>query len=212
LRPDAYRWLRPDYKRFLLPGADPGPLRALIESKANFDPNQPRVPAGNPDGGQWTDEPGWTGGSMSGDTIGIADVDVDALDEFSSARRGGHHLVPRAVYKEKPLPRETRRVFDEATTGRIRLRARSDDDGLLRGHYWDGPNGAHGQYNEAVRDLLDSYMAATGIKWERMTPEQARAFLERIEVSQDPRIRDYLSSIRLLQRIFRLRIGGRGIE
>lgn len=23
--------------------------------KANFDPNQPRVPAGNPDGGQWTD-------------------------------------------------------------------------------------------------------------------------------------------------------------
>ncbi|MGA7458272.1 MAG: hypothetical protein WBW51_13265 [Methyloceanibacter sp.] len=22
--------------------------------KANFDPNQPRVPAGNPDGGQWT--------------------------------------------------------------------------------------------------------------------------------------------------------------
>jgi hypothetical protein len=28
-------------------------------SKAGFDPNEPRVPAGNPDGGQWTYEPGY---------------------------------------------------------------------------------------------------------------------------------------------------------
>lgn len=27
--------------------------------KAGFDPNQPRVPAGNPDGGQWVHLPGW---------------------------------------------------------------------------------------------------------------------------------------------------------
>jgi hypothetical protein len=27
-----------------------------------YDPNQPRVPAGNPDGGQWTDDPRWAGG------------------------------------------------------------------------------------------------------------------------------------------------------
>ena len=34
--------------------------RRVLEllSKANFDPNQPRVPGGNPDGGQWTGE-GW---------------------------------------------------------------------------------------------------------------------------------------------------------
>jgi Bacterial CdiA-CT RNAse A domain len=30
--------------------------------KAGFDPNQPRVPAGNPDGGQWTDGGGSVGG------------------------------------------------------------------------------------------------------------------------------------------------------
>jgi hypothetical protein len=36
-------------------------LRELL-TKANFNPNQPRVPAGNPDGGQWTDDPSWTGG------------------------------------------------------------------------------------------------------------------------------------------------------
>jgi hypothetical protein len=28
-------------------------LRAAV--KTGFDPNQPRAPAGNPDGGQWTD-------------------------------------------------------------------------------------------------------------------------------------------------------------
>lgn len=42
-------------------------LRRHVETcrKANFDPNQPRVPAGNPDGGQWTS--GGGGGSAAGD-------------------------------------------------------------------------------------------------------------------------------------------------
>ncbi len=35
---------------------------ALRESKAGFDPNQPRVPRGQPDGGQWTDAGGGGGG------------------------------------------------------------------------------------------------------------------------------------------------------
>jgi hypothetical protein len=34
-----------------------------LRSKANFDPNQPRVPAGNPDGGQWTESIGAGGRS-----------------------------------------------------------------------------------------------------------------------------------------------------
>ncbi|WP_146618736.1 hypothetical protein [Rhodoplanes elegans] len=37
-------------------------LRRYVETcrKANFDPNQPRVPAGNPEGGQWTSEENWS--------------------------------------------------------------------------------------------------------------------------------------------------------
>lgn len=34
-------------------------IRALLY-KAGFRPDQPRVPAGNPDGGQWTDDAVWT--------------------------------------------------------------------------------------------------------------------------------------------------------
>lgn len=31
-------------------------VRVMLRLKAGFRPDQPRVPAGNPDGGQWTDE------------------------------------------------------------------------------------------------------------------------------------------------------------
>lgn len=53
-------------------------LNALDRAvKASFDPNQPRVPAGNPDGGQWTDA------GRSGGDDGISDVRI------AQARRGG---------------------------------------------------------------------------------------------------------------------------
>lgn len=53
MRPDAHRWLRPDAMRFLVPGSDPTKIFPALDRK--FNPNQSRVPAGSPDGGQWTD-------------------------------------------------------------------------------------------------------------------------------------------------------------
>jgi hypothetical protein len=47
---------------------------ALLARKAGFDPNQPRVPAGNSDGGQWTD----AGGGGEGN---------NSATEFSASRR-----------------------------------------------------------------------------------------------------------------------------
>jgi hypothetical protein len=46
-------------------------LKRLIDhcAKAGYDPTQPRVPAGNPDGGQWTDDPRWAGGGNGGDSV-----------------------------------------------------------------------------------------------------------------------------------------------
>ena len=35
-----------------------------LRRKAGFNPNQPRVPSGNPDGGKWSDE-GFSGGGQS---------------------------------------------------------------------------------------------------------------------------------------------------
>jgi len=47
----------------------------LLRVKAGFNPSQPRVPAGNPEGGQWTDggarHPGGTGTGGNGETSGL---------------------------------------------------------------------------------------------------------------------------------------------
>ncbi len=56
---------------------------AALYTKAGYDPNQPRVPAGNPDGGQWTD----TGGSRFGPSSGIRDFDASFTDAINEAGR-----------------------------------------------------------------------------------------------------------------------------
>jgi hypothetical protein len=52
LHPNGYRWVRPDVVRFLAPGVDP--MQAFPAFAFKYSPSQRRVPAGNPDGGQWT--------------------------------------------------------------------------------------------------------------------------------------------------------------
>jgi hypothetical protein len=62
IKPDALareisRFVRPDWRRFWKPGHERDPLYRLYESiERKFDPNQPRVPKGEANGGQWTRE------------------------------------------------------------------------------------------------------------------------------------------------------------
>jgi hypothetical protein len=118
--------------------------------------------------------------------------------------------MPRAIAGKYPFSDETRRVFDSATSGPIGFRATSESGALL-GHYWDGSNGAHKAYSDAVDSLLKDYMSSQNILPEQMTADQARSFLLEIELSQDPRIRDYNNTIRLLRFLRTLRVG-RGTE
>ena len=66
--------------------------------KANFDPVQPRVPRGDPDGGQWTKVPGWHGNNPAREP---AANEAPASRPRNSAR----HLPPRfspTLPKEPP--------------------------------------------------------------------------------------------------------------
>lgn len=157
--------------------------RHALALKVGFNPDQPRDEQGR-----------WTDASSGQSTVGKPSGSVR-----ERYRARGHHFLPRSLYKDLPLPPETRRVLDRATTGGI----------YVRGHLWDGP---HRAYNQAVGELMNSYMARNGIHPERMTPYQAREMVSAIERSSDPRIREYNNGLRLLQRLFRLRIGGRGLE
>ncbi len=60
LRPDAHRWWRPEHIRFDKPS----------DLDRKYSSDQPRVPAGNPDGGQWTS--GASGSALAFDHSGGA--------------------------------------------------------------------------------------------------------------------------------------------
>jgi hypothetical protein len=220
MRPDAERWIRPDVARFLAPGTDPATIFPALDRK--YSPNQPRVPAGDPDGGQWTNgglSSQWQIALTGRDTqhddqpaagvqlaqVGSSVRDIDGLPYYDN---GGHHEMPKGVYTKWDLQPETERVFNRSTTGSLPAgRTVGTPEGSLRGHYWDGPEGAHAKYNNAVRDLSVRFMNENRITPESMTPDHARRLLTRIRESDVPEIRDYNSAIRMLRRAFRWRIG-----
>ena len=74
MRPDAHHFVRPDWRRFVRPEFQDGHPFALYERKYSQD--QPRVPAGDPLGGQWTDEGGDGPSSGSSDRIRTAGLVV----------------------------------------------------------------------------------------------------------------------------------------
>jgi hypothetical protein len=111
----------------------------------------------------------------------------------------GHHDFPQAHYRR--MPPETRKVFDEAKTGRLFVRSIGG-----RRHEFDA---FHREYNKATGELLERFMRENnGAKRpEQMTPDHARAVLKAIAESEDPRIRHYAEFIRRLRLFYRLRGG-----
>lgn len=112
----------------------------------------------------------------------------------------GHHFLPQAVWRKLPLPPETRKIFDQETSGHLHIRGHENDK-------------AHREYSKATEEFMDQFMKENNIKPEEMTPDQARSMLRGIEESQDPRIRNYRQFIQRLLLRYQLRTGGgRGNE
>jgi len=57
------------------------------EAKAGYDPNQPRIPAGDEDGGQWTDGGGGGGGSNSSGRVRVAQGDTGTRNDAGEQER-----------------------------------------------------------------------------------------------------------------------------
>jgi len=92
LRHDAHRFLRSDWRRFVLPGSELAAHYARIERKYSSD--QPRVPAGSSDGGQWTSAGGSSGRN---DPRVLSDATPDPIrpgaQYAQNRRRGGSGTV-----------------------------------------------------------------------------------------------------------------------
>jgi hypothetical protein len=178
--------------------------RRLLRAIKSDNPDQARVPAGNPDGGQWTSE------GASGGFLRFAQREGIVRDAFGDPyyNPGGHHEIPQAVYGKWKLRPETLRVFNESTTGTVPdASIRAHPNGAPVRHYWGGAEAFHKQYNVAAQELADRFLERNKINPEDMTPDQARAMRKEVRLSDDPRIRDYSRNIRLLRRLFRVRHG-----
>jgi hypothetical protein len=108
--------------------------------------------------------------------------------------------VPQGVYGRLPLPPETRRVFDEATTGRLHD---------IRSNQYDS---FHRNYNEAVAELFERFVETNKINVERMTADEARRFLKEVLESRDSRIRNFNMRLWFRDIMRRLPRGPRGNE
>jgi hypothetical protein len=172
---------------------------ALRRIAYKYRDDQPRVPKGNPDGGQWTGDAGRDANLIS-KPAAMRTTGQGQSTEFSAARKPGHHYLPQGVYNKRRLSDETRQVFEDATTGKL-------DDKRLNVF-----NRPHRNYNEAVNELFDQFLAKKGISEEQMTPDHARQLLGEVITSTDPRIQRFNQRIWMRQ-IFRgFRGGFRGNE
>ena len=164
--------------------------RFALATKAGFKPDQPRVPAGNPDGGQWT------GGGGGG---GVSRAAAERKPGAESPTRGGHHFVNKGLYEKLPLRPETRKVFQDGVTGRLNA----------------GPHGnsrAHTAYNKAVAEHFDRFTKENNIRFDEMMPDQAQKFLDEIKRSNDPRIRNFNMRLYMREIQYWLRRIPRGTE
>jgi hypothetical protein len=84
-----------------------------------YDPNQPRVPGGHPDGGQWTNT-GVSSSGRIGDThLPLEETPDDYWIPSADFAARGHHWMPREFYLRFPFTREIRKVFRDATSGTL---------------------------------------------------------------------------------------------
>jgi hypothetical protein len=168
-----------------------------------YDPNQPRVPAGHPDGGQWTRK--GVGRGRINDPRILSDATPDNEWIPGADYAGvGHHFFPKAKWRHLPLPAETRKVFDRAVSGPLAPKVWSERNKKWLQHTYDE---AHREYSDAVDELFHSYTRRHHIRSRRMTPEQAEKFIEAIHRSPDLRIRRYNAMIKILRLLYR---AGRG--
>lgn len=78
---------------------------AKLLLKYNFDPAQPRAPAGNPDGGQWTGAGGSGSVRVAANDRGEGGTATDVRDRSSKPERGAHAALPNGKLIADPYSR-----------------------------------------------------------------------------------------------------------
>jgi hypothetical protein len=113
--------------------------------------------------------------------------------------RGGHHFIPKKVYKSLGLPEAALKVFRGATSGTLMSGDHQNDR-------------AHRKYSDAVAKEVDRWLKDNKVNPKKMTELQARQLLDHILRSKNPEIRSYLSMIGKSRARHIARHGTRGVD
>jgi len=169
VRPDAQRWLRPDWKSYVQPGYEPSVL-SLLEEKANFNPSQPRVPKGNPDGGQWTSEGGED--ADEGDRDAPTDISDAARRPSGIGHNEGPPLnePPEIPKRRPPTAQETNTFFKAAAQWLARATRTGTPVGAflaaMEAASWlDTDRAFIDAYQDPPKTLEELQQAASSRKW-----------------------------------------------
>ena len=114
MRPDAYRFVCPDWRRYMRAGQEHDLLYRHFERfERRYSSDQPRVPQGNPNGGQWTTG-GDAGASGRNDPRIISDTAPDSVSpsiQYAQNRpRGGFASVIINGQQVEPTPGQQARL------------------------------------------------------------------------------------------------------
>jgi hypothetical protein len=141
----------------------------LLKASAD-DPEHPGWPAGTPGGRGGKFRPKDSeGGEAAGNSASVEDERV-RYQKYGE----GHHWVGWDVYKNFNLKPETRKVFEDATSG------------ALADPSVNFFNREHRIYDRAVEKALRDYLAEHKMTDDQMEPQQAEEFYRKIRGSNDP--------------------------
>jgi hypothetical protein len=149
-------------------------LKRLIDhcAKAGYDPSQPRVPAGNPDGGQWTDDPRWAGGAGRNDSRILSDALPDnffvpgarlaqndrqtgrPIDLLEDEQSGGHTIDRHVGKSQERLLDDVHKIIQSARD---------------RGEFSEGLRIGSFPSLEAANKLVNSTLSQNQQKIDRVT-------------------------------------------
>ena len=185
-RLNAATFLTVDEKRAAV-GYGPAPREVITPpAEAKYSPDQPRVPAGHDDGGQWTDGGGGGGGPSGRVHLAQADTGTrtDSGDELEVAQgRGGRPRAgPRAGENWEVTPAQQMRLSNAENLARDRIQQvlRLDPEWRPRPNIVQSAEGAisraEGEALEAearLQELLRGAIPNTNPEWgvNRLTDE-----------------------------------------
>jgi hypothetical protein len=153
MRHDAHRFLRPDWGRLMWFGQEDQVLCQLYDrTERKYSPSQPRVPRGNPDGGQWTSDVRLRSGLQ--DPRVLSDVTPDGtgsgIQYAQSRTRGAFGRVIINGQQVEPSPAQQARLTVVEAQAREAMRRVQELDPK-----WQPTPSAY----ESVEGLIAAYRA-----------------------------------------------------